>query len=311
MRGRHNAMTTGTPTPTRLADASRSLSLSWAEYFSASIAGISIGAAIIMGMHHFSDSANAHALGGSGFTSVAAPTSLLQTKGDPLFSSLAPEQEAPTIEILAPSQEVKRDGKGDPLTRSALGPEPVTPHTDANGRDDIIRADRRPVVAQARLIRTPPVWKLEKSWRLARAERARILAERKKRLRERMCLAKALYFEARGEGMKGQLAVAQVILNRVRDPRFPNTICGVVYQGAERRHACQFSFACDGKPDYPANARQWATARRLAARVLRGKARLKGMEGVAFYHADYVRPQWASMMRPVLRIGRHIFYRDS
>ena len=126
-----------------------------------------------------------------------------------------------------------------------------------------------------------------------------------------MCLAKAIYFEARSESIKGQMAVAKVILNRVRDPRFPNTICGVVYQGAERRNACQFSFACDGKPDYPTNARQWAIARRIAAKALKGQIRLRGLEGVAFYHADYVRPTWASMMRPVVKIGRHIFYRDS
>jgi spore germination cell wall hydrolase CwlJ-like protein len=172
----------------------------------------------------------------------------------------------------------------------------------------------------ASLITSPPVWKLEKSWRMARGERRRILSERKRRLarklaarkrylREKTCLATALYFEARSEGVRGQQAVAQVILNRVKDPRFPNTICGVVYQGAERRNSCQFSFACDGKPDIPTQRKAWAQSRKLAAKALSGKLGMQALAGVTYYHADYVRPRWASAMRKIARIGRHIFYR--
>ena len=85
---------------------------------------------------------------------------------------------------------------------------------------------------------------------------------------EALCLAKAIYFEARGEGPLGQLAVAQVILNRVKDPAFPKTICGVVFQNASDFNRCQFSFACDGVPDRVADKAAWGTAVAIAHRVV-------------------------------------------
>ncbi len=291
------------------------VSLPWAELVSSGVIGVAIGVALIIGSQHMGQMGPGGEMDGvakASLVSIAAPISVLHTKEAPLASPLVSQRKVVDDDFVIYTQAVARGGKGDMLTLAALQPEPGVADVDVAGTEDVARPEKTPRPRPAvRILRTPPVWKLEKSWRLARAQRARILAERKRRLRERMCLAKALYFEARGEGPKGQLAVAQVIMNRVRDPRFPNTVCGVVYQGAERRNACQFSFACDGKPDYPSNARQWAVARRLAAKVLSGRARLRGMEGVAFYHADYVRPQWASMMRPVIKIGRHIFYRDS
>ena len=267
------------------------------EIVSFGIAGVALGLSLIVGVHYLNLQANARTAPEQ-FTPFAAPISVLHTKEDLLRPGLVSLAYAPAA-TWSLQQRVARDGKANML---ASAPDEELRSADLGKRR------KKPV---ERLLNTPPVWKLEKSWRLARAERARLLAERKKRLRERMCLAKAIYFEARSESEEGQLAVAKVVLNRVRDPRFPNTICGVVYQGAERRNACQFSFACDGKPDYPTEKRHWAKARRLAAKVLRGQVRLPRLEGVAFYHADYVRPAWASMMRPVVKIGRHIFYRDS
>ena len=166
-----------------------------------------------------------------------------------------------------------------------------------------------PAGGRLALITTPPAWKLERSWKLAAAKRQRILAQRRHRQRELACLATAIYFEARSESRLGQLAVAKVVLNRVKDPRFPDTICGVVYENAHKRNACQFSFACDGKSERPTEAAQWRRARRLAAEVLNGRADFRPLNGVAFYHADYVWPRWRRAMRRVIKIGRHIFYR--
>ena len=267
------------------------------EIVSFGMAGVALGVSLMVGLHYLNLQASARTAPEQ-FTPLAAPIPTLQSKEDPLQPFVVSVAYSPANEWFR-SQQVARGGKADMLAMvpdETLRPSP--------------RGKPEPAV-RPRILNTPPVWKLEKGWRLARIERARLLAERRKRLRERMCLAKAIYFEARSESLEGQLAVAKVILNRVRDPRFPNTICGVVYQGAERRNACQFSFACDGKPDYPTERRHWAQARRLAAKVLRGRIRMPGLEGVAFYHADYVRPTWASVMRPVVKIGRHIFYRDS
>lgn len=123
------------------------------------------------------------------------------------------------------------------------------------------------------------------------------------------CLAQAIYFEARGEPFEGQMAVAQVVLNRVRDIRYPSDVCAVVFQNAERRHRCQFSFACDGKSDRPRDRRAWASAAKLA--VLATGGGLRDVTGAAtHYHANYVSPDWAKLLRPTRRIGRHLFYRQ-
>lgn len=126
--------------------------------------------------------------------------------------------------------------------------------------------------------------------------------------KEQLCLATALYFEARGEPARGQVAVAEVILNRVHSPRYPDTICGVVYQNAKRRNACQFSFACDGKPDKIKEKKAWALAERIAADVIAGRQRVGEVASATHYHARYVSPYWASSMRRLARIGQHVFY---
>lgn len=126
--------------------------------------------------------------------------------------------------------------------------------------------------------------------------------------RERRCLSTAIYFEARGEPVRGQVAVAQVILNRVRSPLFPQTICGVVYQG-QMQKGCQFSFTCDGHTDNPRNDDQWALAQDIAKQITAGELWLPEVGYSTFYHANYVSPGWANSMSKIDKIGRHIFYK--
>ena len=129
-------------------------------------------------------------------------------------------------------------------------------------------------------------------------------------LRERECLATAVYFEARGESAMGQRAVAEVVLARTRVKGRPNTICGVVYEGSRRRTGCQFSFTCDRVADRVNNRDAWRQAMRIASNVMRTGGQVNPVAGGAtFYHADYVSPRWASKMVKVAEIGTHIFYR--
>jgi hypothetical protein len=125
---------------------------------------------------------------------------------------------------------------------------------------------------------------------------------------ERRCLATAIYFEARGEPVQGQIAVGQVIMNRVRSPLFPETICGVVYQG-QMQKGCQFSFTCDGKTDIPNNDEQWALAQELSKKITAGELWLPEVGYSTYYHANYVSPGWIGGMNKIDKIGRHIFYK--
>lgn len=127
---------------------------------------------------------------------------------------------------------------------------------------------------------------------------------------ELKCLATAIYFEARGEPEEGQLAVAQVVLNRVKNPAYPNTICGVVYQNKNKRNRCQFSFACDGRADRITDKAAWARAEALAKRSVEDQSTtfLEEVGSATHYHATYVRPRWAGRMKQTDKIGHHIFY---
>ncbi|MBB5274650.1 spore germination cell wall hydrolase CwlJ-like protein [Rhizobium rosettiformans] len=127
--------------------------------------------------------------------------------------------------------------------------------------------------------------------------------------KEQKCLAEGIYFEARGESVKGQAAVAQVILNRVRNPHYPDTICGVVYQNEDWRNRCQFSFACDRIPDIITSPRHWKIAKDIAMAVTAGKIWFKDVGSATHYHATYVKPAWGPTMKRVEKIGKHIFYR--
>ncbi|WP_315918949.1 cell wall hydrolase [Mesorhizobium sp. SP-1A] len=127
--------------------------------------------------------------------------------------------------------------------------------------------------------------------------------------KEQACLAEAIYFEARSESLRGQAAVAQVVLNRVRNPAYPGSICDVVYQNRHWLNACQFSFACDGRRHRVTEPKYYKTAQDIAMAVTAGKIFLPEVGSSTHYYAAYVRPGWARYMKKMTRIGLHIFYR--
>lgn len=139
---------------------------------------------------------------------------------------------------------------------------------------------------------------------------------------EHICLAKNIYYESRSSNVADRAAVADVVLNRVNDTRYPNTICEVVQQGKQRpswqdpnvmvmiRNQCQFSWYCDGKADDPQDPDAWADAQMLAYAIIE-EGKYRGIsEGSTHYHATYVSPRWARHFQLVGRIGAHIFYRS-
>jgi spore germination cell wall hydrolase CwlJ-like protein len=129
------------------------------------------------------------------------------------------------------------------------------------------------------------------------------------RARHEKCLADAVYFEARGESIRGQMAVAQVVINRVFSGYYPNNICGVVYQNAHRRFRCQFTFACDGLPERINEPVAWERAKHIAREALDGSFWLNDVGKATHYHARWVHPWWVHEMRRLDRIGVHTFYR--
>jgi spore germination cell wall hydrolase CwlJ-like protein len=128
--------------------------------------------------------------------------------------------------------------------------------------------------------------------------------------RAAQCLTQAIYYEAATEPADGKRAVAQVILNRVRSPAFPNSVCGVVYQGSQKQTGCQFTFTCDGALGRTPNPRLWQSAREIATAALRGQV-FAPVGHATHYHANYVVPYWAGSMAKVTVIGAHLFYRWS
>ena len=123
------------------------------------------------------------------------------------------------------------------------------------------------------------------------------------------CLAEALYFEARGEPIKGQLAVGEVILNRVEDPRYPSSICKVIKQGTGRRFACQFTYTCDGKLETVHERKPYEMALKIA-KILMTTHDRRLTRGSTHYHSNYVNPKWSKKFERVAKFGRHIFYRQ-
>ena len=123
------------------------------------------------------------------------------------------------------------------------------------------------------------------------------------------CLADAMYYEARGEGEAGELAIAEVVYNRLHSGGYPRNICGVVFEGARQRIGCQFSFACNGDMLHPKEAAAWRRAERLALRIVTGNVALGDSTGGALsFHAVAVQPGWSDMQRTT-QIGNHVFYR--
>ena len=180
---------------------------------------------------------------------------------------------------------------GDPdIKQSALVP-PLPGGDDKAGetvasKGEVTGLGQRPKSPAERLALTGPAF--------AKAER---------------CLANAVYFEARGESVRGQIAVAQVVMNRVFSPFYPNDVCGVVYQNAHRHLACQFTFACDGIPDVVTEPDAWARAQRIAHDMLGGKLWMPEVAKATHYHAYWVHPDWVNEMKKISKLGVHAFYR--
>jgi len=126
--------------------------------------------------------------------------------------------------------------------------------------------------------------------------------------KELWCMATAIYFEARGESYRGQIAVGQVVMNRVAHKLYPDTICGVVYQNQHKRNACQFSFACDGIPEKVTEQKAWDQAMTIAKDVISGREYIADVGYSTHYHATYVYPHWAPRMKKNTKIGLHVFY---
>jgi len=140
------------------------------------------------------------------------------------------------------------------------------------------------------------------------AERLGLLDD-KSRAKSEKCLAEAVYFEARGEAVRGQIAVAQVVLNRAFSGFYPNTVCGVVYQNKHRHLACQFTFACDNVADVVREPDMWDRARKIAKAMLDGQIWLPEVGKSTHYHAYWVHPSWVSEMKKMYKFGVHTFYR--
>jgi Cell Wall Hydrolase len=186
---------------------------------------------------------------------------------------------------------------GPDLKRSATAG-PGTPGGDGSTKSDprggVTLADKGQVTGEGQRPKSP-------AEHLGLQGKARAKAER--------CLANAIYFEARSEPVRGQIAVAQVVLNRAFSTFYPEDVCGVVYQNANRHLSCQFTFACDGIPDVVTEPAEWERAQRIARETLDGKLWLKEVGKSTHYHASYVYPYWVRSMRKLTRIGLHTFYR--
>ena len=172
-------------------------------------------------------------------------------------------------------------GTADELSRGAESGESVAPKGEVNSDDQRVK--------------TP-------------AERLGLFDE-KARAKSEKCLAEAVYFESRGEAVRGQIAVAQVVLNRAFSGFYPTTVCGVVYQNKHRHFACQFTFACDNVADIVHEPDMWDRAKKIAKAMLDGRIWLPEVGKSTHYHAYWVRPSWVSEMKKTYKFGVHTFYR--
>jgi spore germination cell wall hydrolase CwlJ-like protein len=196
---------------------------------------------------------------------------------------------------LAPAEEIAPWGPGEaPVLahgRSAMKQAALSPSTEKAGESVAAKG----VVTGEEARPQSPAERLK----LSGASRAK--AEK--------CLANAVYFEARGEPVRGQIAVAQVVMNRLFSPFYPKTVCDVVYQNADRHNSCQFTFACDGIPDIVTEPEAWERAKRISRDMLDGKLWLPEVAKSTHYHAYWVHPSWVGEMNRIYKLGVHTFYR--
>jgi spore germination cell wall hydrolase CwlJ-like protein len=236
-------------------------------------------------------------------------------------ASALPAPAAPAKSAVPPARKPKDDARvffgADPLAAVeesiepwADGQAPVV--TAAAGDPDLKLAALTPAIGDAASKRGESI--AEKGVVTGVEQRPKSPAERLKlsgqaRAKSEKCLAEAVYYEARGEPVRGQIAVAQVVMNRVFSPFYPNNVCGVVYQNASRHLACQFTFACDGVPDVVTEPDAWQRAKRIARDMLDGKLWMPEVAKATHYHAYWVHPDWVHEMNTISHIGVHTFYR--
>lgn len=172
-----------------------------------------------------------------------------------------------------------------------------------------LSAEREAMRGVSRSLVTRVTSPLQDTTSIRRYDRAYLMSLPQANGQQVACLQEAIYHEARGEDIHGQFAVAEVILNRVDLPNYPDSVCGVVRQNAHRRNACQFSYACDGRSDDMTEPR----ARRLAgaiAQVMIGGAPRELTEGATHFHTTGVRPRWSRTFHRTAQFGSHLFYRE-
>ncbi len=197
-----------------------------------------------------------------------------------------PADEQVLIEAPAHDPDIKRSALASPPADLKFEMPPAVPGETVAPKGEVTGAGKRP--------RTP-------------AERLGLNAI--SRPKSEKCLAEAIYFESRGEVKRGQIAVAQVVMNRVFSGYYPTNVCGVVYQNKHRKLACQFTFACDGIPDVITEPDMWAQANEIARDMLDGKLWLSEIGHSTHYHAYWVHPSWVNEMKRLYKIGVHSFYR--
>ena len=236
----------------------------------------------------------------------------------------APDQQAaspdmrPSVADIAPGG---KDGSqiyfgADPL---AVGQETIMPWTA--GEAPVVMASVDPDIKQSALAPPQPGGEDKAGETIAGKGEVTGVEQRPKSPAERLaltgaalakaekCLANAVYFEARGESVRGQIAVAQVVMNRVFSPFYPKDVCGVVYQNANRHLGCQFTFACDGIPDVVTEPDAYARAQRIARDMISGKLWMPEVAKATHYHAYWVHPDWVNEMKKIYKLGVHAFYR--
>ncbi len=213
------------------------------------------------------------------------------------FGSSSLGAPAESMERWEPGEEptvVMPDGAADPDMKMASLPSATEQSAGAGDSGESI-ATKGEVNADNQREKTP-------------AERLGLL-DAKARAKSEKCLAEAVYFEARGEAVRGQIAVAQVVLNRAFSGFYPTTVCGVVYQNKHHHLACQFTFACDNVADVVREPDMWDRAKRIAKAMLDGQLWLPEVAKSTHYHAYWVHPSWVSEMKKTYKFGVHTFYR--
>ena len=215
------------------------------------------------------------------------------------------ELRAPKAPVPVVVPKVKAAPAGEPIVVASLQPDVASEALDAieSLAPDLVVPKRRP---ETDLAYAPEAGGLDSATDLSAPVKGK--DGKKWSEKEMWCLATAIYFESRGEKYRGQVAVGQVVMNRVKHRLYPSTICGVVFQNQHKRNACQFSFACDGIPERVTEQKSWKQAQEIAKGIVDGSLYLSEVGYATHYHATYVRPHWAPRMKKVTKIGLHVFY---